>query len=422
MKTKEKGMEVHELAAPKEILRGQIEIDQISTTENHRKQFDADRLKELTENIKAVGVLQDIIVRPSETEGYVLICGERRLRAAKAAGLKTIPARVIEADAALANEIQAFENLHRENLNPIDEAASFKVLLDQGKYDAKALAHRVDKSESYVYRSLRLLELPEKVILAIQEEKITAAHGTVISRLQNATEQISLMQAIVAQKLSAKAAENALAGHARDISKATFDTAACAGCKHNGKKQKDLFDGDTDLDGHCMNSSCFDQKAAEAKGVPAKRKTKSKTSSAGAQGGLLSSIEAIVEHVRKDANLGYMRPLADGILRNADDRVKFEFMRRRDPSVKKSDAGRDIAKYLAKLTDFFIPGFCVEMTILSESPVKEGELVHQFKKLYGIGKSAAGSAGPADKSVQDALNQIGAQVVKDEKASKKGGK
>ncbi|MBI4396333.1 MAG: ParB/RepB/Spo0J family partition protein [Elusimicrobia bacterium] len=405
----------------KETHRGDVMIDSISVRANHRRHFDEKRLNELAENIKKVGVLEPILLRAGGNLKYELIAGERRLRAAKQAGLIYIPVRVLDVNEAQAAEIQALENLHREDLGPIEEAQAFKLLLENGQHTVETLAERIDRSVPHIYRSLRLLELPEKAIQAIEEEQITAAHGTVLSRLQDPKEQESLLQAIIAQKLSAKAAENALAEHAREISKAPFNTFACAGCKHNGKKQKDLFDSDTNLEGRCMNPACFDQNVKEAKGEPDKRqkttKTKGKAPATGSQSGLDTTIEKIVDSVRKDSNLGYMRVLASGILGNADDRVKLEFMRRRDPSIKKGEVDKEVRKYLEKLTDFFIPGFCVEMTILSENAVKEGELVHQFKKLYGLSKSSP-AAGPADKAVQDSLKQIGAQMAKDEKAAK----
>jgi ParB/RepB/Spo0J family partition protein len=405
-----------------------IEIEKIRVESNFRRNFDPKALKELTDNIRVAGILQPILVRRDDSyqaaidkkEGYILIAGERRLRAAKELGHGVIPARILDVNEKQAAEIQAFENLHREGINPIDEARSFKTLMEKYGHKAEELADRVSKSASYVTGRVRLLDLQEKVIHAIESEQITAAHGAVIARLQSPEEQISFLQSIVAQKLSAKAAENSLARCGRDLAKATFDKTDCVKCPYNGKRQKDLFDKDTDLEGRCMNPPCYDQKTKEAKGGSVKKKTAAKSKSASApsaQNGFHRVVETIVEHVRKDSNLAYMRLLADGILRNSSDRVQYEFMRRRNPSIKKSDAAREIRKYVGKLTDFFVPGFCVEMTILSENQVKEGELVHQFKKLYGISK-ANGSAGAADKSVQAGLKAIGAQIVKDEKAAK----
>lgn len=409
----------------KEVFRGDVALDKIRIETNFRKSMDPARLKELTESILRDGVLEPVLLRPGAGKGsYVLIAGHRRYRAAEAAGLKEIPVRVLDVTEQQAAEIQALENLHREDVNPIDEARSFKVLMEKYGHKAEELADRVSKSASYVHRLVRLLDLPEKVVSAIEDERITAAHGTVIARLQVPADQLEMLQSITAQKLSAKAAENALAKRGRDLAGACFDKGECVKCPYNGKRQQDLFDKDTDLDGRCMNPPCFDKKVKEAKSGPTKKKTATKNATSSsprtAQGGLDKIIETIVEHVRKDSNLGYMRILADGILRGSSDRVQFEFMRRREPSIRKNDVAKAIQKYLEKLTDFFIPGFCVELTILGENPVKEGELVHQFTKLYGI--RAGGAAASADKSVQAGLKALGTQIAKDEKPASVGKK
>ena len=253
-----------------------LDIQEIEVTHNVRRNFDKDRLEELAENIKAVGVLQPILVR-ANGEKYQLIAGERRLRAAKLAGLQQIPARILEADDKTAAEIQAFENLHREDLGPIEEAQAFKTLLDQGGYDVKSLADRVDKSEAYVYRSIALLDLPEGVVSRIEDGTLTPAHGHQILRLPKDKWKDAMAYALsshysgdVQERPSAKALrEHVDAQLGTDLKRAAFPKdkdyageVACQRCTFNSGNQGMLFDGAKG--GRCMKRTCFDKKTEQA--------------------------------------------------------------------------------------------------------------------------------------------------------------
>lgn len=254
-----------------------LDLGRISVGANHRRRFDDARLKELAANIKAVGVLQPLLVRPHRNGGgkpaYQLIAGERRLRAAKMAGLSQVPARVLDVDDQQAAEIQAFENLHREDLTPIEEAHAFKTILDKGGFDVKALADRVDKSPTYVYRAIALLELPPQLQTAIEDGRLTAAHGHQILRLPAQRRAEACRAALTprysgAPLMTAKELQRHVddtLGH--DLADTCFPKdkpfageIACTGCPYNSGNQGQLFDGAQK--GRCLNSACFDKKTA----------------------------------------------------------------------------------------------------------------------------------------------------------------
>ena len=268
----------------------EIEPSRITVSANHRRHFDTARLQELANNIKTVGVLQPILVRLSKDVrgkgGFELIAGERRLRAAKMAGLETVPVRVLDVGGGEAAEIQAFENLHREDLTPIEEAQSFKLLLDAGGYDVKALAERMDKSEAYVYRSIKLLDLPEAGIKALEEGKITQAIAHQILRVAPEQRERMVKFAMTPHEWSKRLptfddVKDEIEGKvAKDLSDTIFpkdasyaDEELCTTCPFNTGNQGALFDGATK--GQCTNAKCFNAKTARAlKGYEAKLQAK----------------------------------------------------------------------------------------------------------------------------------------------------
>lgn len=255
----------------KEIFRGDVPIEKIHIVGNYRRQFDKKKLQELADNIGKVGVLEPILLRPNgKKDHFYLVAGERRLRAAKMAGEKTIPSRAFRIDENQAAEIQALENLHREDLGPIEEARAFKTLLRGTTYDTKSLAQRIDKSEAYVYRAIALLELPKSLQDLIAEKKITAAHGTQVLRLPAADRgKISKHDLLIqTAKYIGRIIDDRLG---RDLSKATFPRdkifakrIACTSCPSNSGNQGMLFDGA--VKGKCTGVKCYDakQKAGRA--------------------------------------------------------------------------------------------------------------------------------------------------------------
>lgn len=152
-----------------------------------RRYFDEDQLKELTQSIKKHGVLQPIIVRRCE-EGYELIAGERRWRAAQSAGLQEIPTYIIECSDSEILTFSLVENIQRVDLNPIEEAEAIKKIMEESRCRQEDLAHIIGKSRSYVANSLRLLTLSDFVRTLIKEKKITAGHGRCLVGVEEAEE------------------------------------------------------------------------------------------------------------------------------------------------------------------------------------------------------------------------------------------
>ena len=139
-----------------------------------RKNFEKESLEELQSSIKERGIIQPLIVRKSEDhdDKYELIAGERRWQAAKSAGLLEVPVVIIEADSLKSLELAIIENVQRKDLNPIEEAESYKNLIEKFEYDQEKVSRFIGKSRSYISNSLRLLNLPKKLIDMIKNEKI----------------------------------------------------------------------------------------------------------------------------------------------------------------------------------------------------------------------------------------------------------
>ena len=171
-----------------------------------RKHFDESKLEELATSIKEKGILEPLIVRRVD-EGYELIVGERRWRAAQKAGLKEVPVLVHEAERAEVLEISLTENLQRENLNPVEEAEGFKRLIDEFGLNQEKLAARVGKDRATIANALRLLKLPSDVIEQLIQNRITSGHARAILSLETKEKQRELCQRIIQQGLSVRQAE-----------------------------------------------------------------------------------------------------------------------------------------------------------------------------------------------------------------------
>jgi ParB family transcriptional regulator, chromosome partitioning protein len=176
-----------------------------------REIFDEERLKELSESIKEVGLLQPIVVRSIGGGDYELIMGERRLRASKLAGLEHVPAIVRNTpdDDLLRDAL--IENLQREQLNALEEAAAYQQLLDDFQATHEQLAQKVGRSRSHITNTLRLLNLPPDVQLKVAAGTVSAGHARALLGLSGAEEQIQLAKRIVAELLSVRAVEEIVA-------------------------------------------------------------------------------------------------------------------------------------------------------------------------------------------------------------------
>lgn len=273
----------------KQLFAGEVNLANIQVQSNFRKTFNEKLLQELSNNIAKVGVLQPVILRqvgegfpkPAVDGDFILVAGERRLRAASLAGLTKIPARVLDLNEEQAAEVQALENLHRKDLSPIEEARAFKTLLDQKGHSveqADDLAARVGKSREYVYRALRLLELPDNALDKIEAGTWTPAHGHQLLRLETEAAITAAVNWLDnggdfhndETVPSSVALREFIERGAKLLIKATFptdqdyaDCRACNSCPSNTSNQSGLFDGAEN--GQCLDPKCYDRKSAQVR-------------------------------------------------------------------------------------------------------------------------------------------------------------
>ena len=171
-----------------------------------RKHFDESKIQELAESIKEKGILEPLIVRRTD-QGYELIVGERRWRAAQKAGLKEVPVLVKEVEGREALEISLIENLQREDLNPIEAAEAFKHLIDEFDISQEDLSKRMGKDRTTITNTLRLLKLPLEVKNQLLQNRITSGHARAILSLENKEKQKELCALIIKKGLSVRQAE-----------------------------------------------------------------------------------------------------------------------------------------------------------------------------------------------------------------------
>lgn len=172
-----------------------------------RKTFSQQSLDELAKSIKQKGIIQPIIVEKNSESNYTIIAGERRLRAAKLANLNTIPAIIKSFSKTEKLEIALIENLHRDDLTPIEEAAAYKELLEISNITQDELAKRVGKDRSTIANSLRLLKLSPEMKNAINNKTLTAGHARAILSLNNPSHQQLLFSRIIKDNMSVREAE-----------------------------------------------------------------------------------------------------------------------------------------------------------------------------------------------------------------------
>lgn len=242
----------------------EIKIKDIKPGENYRRHQDKGAMKQLTASVKSHGVLQPIIIRKIKS-GYQIIAGHRRHEAAVAAGLKTIPASILNVDDAGALEIAVIENTQREDPNPMDEAQGFKRLLDLGKHTPDTLAKKLDKSVSYVYTRLKLNDLETSCQKALMSGSIDLSHASMILRVPDKAAQKEMLQTILDQDMSpAQVRQMIVEDYGRDMSRAVFSPEACGKCDHRSTTQEKLF-ADAKADGdRCMDEKCWKKKTSLA--------------------------------------------------------------------------------------------------------------------------------------------------------------
>ncbi len=171
-----------------------------------RKDFSDSEQKRLVASIKKNGIIQPIVVRRSEN-GYEIIAGERRWRAAQEAGLKEVPVIIREAPDAAAAELSLLENLLRENLNPLEEAEAYQTLINKFSLSQEELSSRVGKDRSTIANTIRLLKLPREIRSALINKTISSGHARTILMLDSPGEQIKFLNVILKKALSVRETE-----------------------------------------------------------------------------------------------------------------------------------------------------------------------------------------------------------------------
>jgi ParB family transcriptional regulator, chromosome partitioning protein len=194
--------------APNEAVLQDLPVGAIQPNPNQpRVRFDEEALVELTASIRELGVLQPILVRPVPG-GYELVAGERRWRAARRAGLDTVPALIRTTDDSTSVEQALVENLHREDLSALEEAAAYQQLIEDFHLTHDEVASRVSKSRTAITNTLRLLQLPPPIQHLLADGRLTAGHARALLGTPDRAFQESLARRVVAEGLSVRAVED----------------------------------------------------------------------------------------------------------------------------------------------------------------------------------------------------------------------
>ncbi len=201
----------HHTEEPEEEAKNPISEVSINLIEPNRKQarkkFDAEKLAALSESIREHGIIQPILVIPAEEGRYTIIAGERRWRAAKKAGLMTVPVIIRELSEIEAAQVSLIENLQRENLNPIEEAAGYKALIDEFSLTQDEISKKLGKSRSAVANSLRLLSLGENITSMLVDGVLSAGHARALLSLDNEDLRLEAANLIIDDDLNVRQTE-----------------------------------------------------------------------------------------------------------------------------------------------------------------------------------------------------------------------
>jgi ParB family chromosome partitioning protein len=181
-------------------------------TNQPRKNFSEDAIKELASSIREVGILQPLVVRPV-LNGFELIAGERRLRAARMAGLDRVPVLIRQAAEGESMELALVENLQREDLNPLETATAYQALMDGFGISKEQLALRVGKSRAAVTNTLRLVQLPESVKRLLMDGNISEGHARALLSLKDEGQMVEVAERVRDEKLSVRKTEDLVRGY-----------------------------------------------------------------------------------------------------------------------------------------------------------------------------------------------------------------
>lgn len=186
----------------------EIALDAIKPNpEQPRMTFDNDSLAELAASIKELGIVQPLSLRKTGPDTYQIIAGERRFRAARMAGLSTVPAYIRTANDTELTEMALIENIQREDLNAIEIALTFKKLIDQYNLTQERLSERIGKKRTTIANFLRLLRLPAEVQLGLRDRRLDMGHARALLSLSDPTDQLTLFHRIVKEGLSVRRVE-----------------------------------------------------------------------------------------------------------------------------------------------------------------------------------------------------------------------
>ena len=188
-----------------------VRVSQLEPKGNQpRKYFDTEALSQLAESIAIHGVLQPILVRELGGERYQIIAGERRWRAAKMAGVSEVPVVLLEKTDAEVAEIALIENIQREDLNPIEEAAAYRALADEYKLTQEDISRRIGKSRSAIANALRLLDLPAPIRAHVVSGELSAGHARALLGLHSQSDMEALCKLVLEKGLSVRMTEDAV--------------------------------------------------------------------------------------------------------------------------------------------------------------------------------------------------------------------
>ncbi len=194
-----------------------IKITQIEPNKTQpRTEFDEEKIEELADSIREYGLIQPIVVKLNKNGFYTIIAGERRWRAARRAGLKEIPAVIKDVSEQTEKEITLIENIQRENLNPLEEAAGIKELMQDYDLTQEDVAKKIGRSRSAVANILRLLNLPEEIQKMIKDGKISLGHAKALMGVENKELAQEIAKQIIAQDMSVRQTESYIASLSKE--------------------------------------------------------------------------------------------------------------------------------------------------------------------------------------------------------------
>lgn len=186
----------------------EIDIDLIATNpEQPRTHFPPEQLEELSDSIREHGILQPLVVNPTEGGSFQLIAGERRLQAARLAGLSAVPVVIRETEAADLLELALVENIQRQDLNPLEEALAFRRLVDEYGLTQEAVARRVGRSRTTIANSLRLLGLEPEIRRSLVAGELTEGHARALLGLSGGKDRLEVWQVVIQKGLSVRETE-----------------------------------------------------------------------------------------------------------------------------------------------------------------------------------------------------------------------